>query len=518
MTKRSWYGEIAFVGIQTGDGRMIEPGALDYDMPQPLAWAIDGTQHSQPGDVPQIGVMETAEEADGVIVATGFIDDEIEEGAELIRRMEEGVASHEHRQAVSIDLNVEEVVLLGKPDEDGDEDDELVASVGVTFIGGRRETYETTTLQRRWQDEALLYFNTIYAQAQRLLAAAGDPEPDDLEEIARYRTDEYIEKVTAGSLAGLTAVATPAFIGAFIELVDVEDHEHDDDDEATTASVVNRISTDTWTITPGTMSRTVTVPLPDRSLFDDPHLDEPTRMLIDGRTIRGHAALWGQCHTAFDHCVVAPRGGDYNLFHSTGRIRCADDTYVGTGSFVWGIPHAELDQAAIDAFEHYEIAAHGFADVRVGEDEHGIWFAGLLRPSVNDDEIEELSRLSISGDWRKLPTSTVLSFIAGLAVNVPAFPIVDALSAAAIRARVAFDVDMHPLALVAAGVVPGPVSASAACTCGAGVSTAAEFGTLLQALLDGQEQQAATIATLLRRTASMIPAAVAAAAADTRRY
>ena len=83
------------------------------------------------------------------------------------------------------------------------------------------------------------------------------------------------------------------------------------------------------------------------------------------------------------------------------------------------------------------------ADVTVGEDEHGIWVAGALRPGTSPEVIRELRGAVLSGDWRDYEGN--LELIGLLAVNVPGFPIPK------VAARVAGG---RTLALVAAGSDP----------------------------------------------------------------
>jgi hypothetical protein len=73
-TVARWSGVIAVEGVMTGDGRMIEVGALRWDdLPLPLRWDIeDDGAHA--GAV-VVGLIETVTRQDGGnIFATGFID------------------------------------------------------------------------------------------------------------------------------------------------------------------------------------------------------------------------------------------------------------------------------------------------------------------------------------------------------------------------------------------------------------------------------------------------------------
>ncbi len=464
MARRRWRGPIVQYGVQTGDGRIIADGALSWETPLPLAWMVTGTQHTFDGEAPQLGIIDSIETADdtGMIWATGSIDDEIEAGAELIRMLDAGTASHGVRQGVSVDMDDMAVEIIeAAPDVDEDDEDVIVASAvieGLVTVAGR-------------------------VRLPQLVAAAGDPLPEDGVVVWEDAQDDVVMNVTRARLRGATCVATPAFADAYISLetVDVEDDDGADDVTAAAGPLVEI-----------TLS-------PPAEWFDDPQLDAPTPLTImDPGRVFGHVAAWGTPHTGYDKVITPPRGGDYSTFMSSGRVR-TDGGYRSTGAFVWGIPHATLDLRLLEAFAHYEIADHGFCDVRVGEDEHGIWFAGALRPHITDTDIRILEALSISGDWRR--RGGRMDMIAGLAVNYPGFPIPrdDVLAASVASARFDLD-DGCALALVAAGIVP---NAAAMPSDAAAWSSSAATAGRVEAKLD----------TLLARTAHLVPDALAAAAA-----
>lgn len=480
---RAWRGKIVREGFQTGDGRIIEPGALTWETPIPLAWLLTGTQHvDMGGEAPTIGtVTEITRGADGWLDATGVIDDENPAGAEMIRQLEAGAASHGDRMGVSVDLANMAIDII---DRTGDSGDVILASLrGVT-------------------------------------AAAGDPMPDDGEVVWSEAQDDIIQAVTRASIIGLTCVATPAFGDSFLELDDTAAAPEAEAEPVAAAASMS--SGTTLTLTRPLVSNSTTwraihvdtvaparvpVPLaPPAEWFLDPNLGAPTRMTIDddGR-LYGHLAAWGTCHTGYVTCVQPPRGGDYGTFMSASGVETDDGYRVDTGALVWGIPHADLSLSLLDAFHHYEIPAHGFADVRVGEDAHGIWFAGALRPHVTVEDLRTLRALSISGDWRR--RAGRLDLIAGLAVNYPGFPI-PRNGNQPVVASAAYDHGVID-SLVAAGVIPNPDAAAdlpMPCSCGTSgtqsVSPVPGWATALDAKLD----------RLLARTAPLVPDAVAAAA------
>jgi hypothetical protein len=103
--------------------------------------------------------------------------------------------------------------------------------------------------------------------------------------------------------------------------------------------------------------------------------------------------------------------------------------------------HASLEASAAEAVRHYDDTASAIADVHAGEDAHGIWVAGGLRPEAKPEQIRALRASAPSGDWR--PIRGALELVAVCQVNVPGFPVA--------RARVASGAVM---ALVAAGALP----------------------------------------------------------------
>lgn len=178
------------------------------------------------------------------------------------------------------------------------------------------------------------------------------------------------------------------------------------------------------------------LPALDASWFLDPELDKPTPLTVteEGR-IYGHLATWGTCHIGFDGVCVTPPDSptDYSFFH-TGSV-----LDVPVGHITLGTGHAPISVDSSSAAAHYDNTGTCAADIRVGEDAHGIWVAGAARP---DADLDALRAASLSGDWRRINGS--LELVAALAVNVPGFPI-PRIAASAVRDE--------QLALVASGIV-----------------------------------------------------------------
>jgi hypothetical protein len=125
----------------------------------------------------------------------------------------------------------------------------------------------------------------------------------------------------------------------------------------------------------------------------------------------------------------------------TGELATAEGTIVSVGQITVGTGHANMSATAQAAVSHYDNTGWAVADVVVGNDAHGIWVAGAVRPNADSAKIHELRASGeVSGDWRRIGGQ--LRLVGLLAVNVPGFPVPK------MRARVASGMT-H--ALVAAG-------------------------------------------------------------------
>ncbi len=162
---------------------------------------------------------------------------------------------------------------------------------------------------------------------------------------------------------------------------------------------------------------------PPAAWFDSPDLEELTPLIItpEGR-VYGHLAPWNECHIGIaDVCTTAPHSPlDYSYFH-LGQIECDDGELVAIGKITLGTGHADPRLGFRAAIDHYDDTGTVVADVRAGEDEHGIWIAGALRPTVDATGVRELRAAQLSGDWRRIDGH--LEMVAALAVNVPGFPV-----------------------------------------------------------------------------------------------
>lgn len=161
---------------------------------------------------------------------------------------------------------------------------------------------------------------------------------------------------------------------------------------------------------------------PPAEWFDDPKLDRPTNVTVndDGRVF-GHVAPWRGCHTGYaGRCVPPPRSRTgYAHFH-VGRVETAEGDLISIGKLTLASGHADIHDSSAAARRHYDNSAAVAAFVRAGEDAHGVWIAGALRPGVSPEQIQDLLANPLSGDWRNG------EMVAAHAVPVPGFPILQA--------------------------------------------------------------------------------------------
>lgn len=451
MALRRWrtvsgYGLVT-EGVQTGDGRVIAADAITWaELPLPFAWLRDGDQHINLTEVgPQVGIIDAISRgADGQIEAEGAIDDENPDGAELIRRMEAGSASHGNQQLVSIDPDDWAVDILLMDSEDTPGAEVLLAS--------------------RTGRGPIPLRNRIPAG---VTAAAGDPDPGPDGGVLLFSdaADAVLERYTRMRIRGVTACAVSAFTSAMVELVPdaapatepapaAPDATTDTAVvDATTAAASPGLAPSAGTSEqdqrPAPPRAAFTLPEPEPGAHDDGSVyGMPVQELLveqpDGGlgvpwTIVerdgvlwgfGHAALWGTCHVGYTgDCVTAPDSpSSYAHFHH-GAVLLDDGTSIATGPLTMGCDHAGADLFAPEARDWYANSGLAFADVRATDGALGVWVAGAIRPGLTAEQVHVARASSLSGDWRRIGVD--LEFIGALAVNVPGFPIARELRAAA---------------------------------------------------------------------------------------
>lgn len=135
----------------------------------------------------------------------------------------------------------------------------------------------------------------------------------------------------------------------------------------------------------------------------------------------GYAAEWGVCHVGMSgRCVEPPMTGsdDYPEFH-LGRTRTAEG-YISTGVLTYGVGHRDAETILRETPEqaYFDNVDNAWAAVRVGEDENGVWFSGVVLPGVPEDHLVKIEASGqVSGEWLRGAMRACLT------VNVPGYPI-----------------------------------------------------------------------------------------------
>lgn len=167
---------------------------------------------------------------------------------------------------------------------------------------------------------------------------------------------------------------------------------------------------------------------PPAEWYQNPGFDRPTPITVtaDGR-VKGHIATWTTDHIGLPPGTKPPRSRTDYAFFKTGVVTTDDGSDVPVGQITLAGGHAPMTADAAKAVAHYDDTASSVADVTVGEDEHGIWVSGGIRPGVDDEKIRALRASAPSGDWR--PIDGALELVAVCQVNTPGFPIARAMVA-----------------------------------------------------------------------------------------
>lgn len=451
-----FYGVAVVENSETGDGRVFAPGAIAWDtvpLPVPLGWQVsDAPGHD--GAVVCGRVDSYVRLSNGRIGYTGTWD--LDGAGWETRRLAEG----RFLNNVSVDTDDFDAIVV---DRDGNPVDPMMGMFGdeqdvVLLVNGARLRGHTIC--------------RVQALTEAWIANGTPPEGWDGERPwdSPQPVDEPVEEVP-----GDTPVEDPA-------------EPMPSEDEAQAVIVAAAVAAGNPPAT-----------LPPAEAFSNPGLTAPTPVTVteDGR-VYGHLATWGTCHIGLDGCVTPPSSRAAYAYFLTGEVETTAG-WVPVGQITMGTGHAGVSMGARPAAAHYDNTGFAVADVFCGEDEHGIWVAGLLRDGLDAATVASLRAAgALSGDWRKIAGN--LELVAALAVNVPGFP-VPRLSVAASAGE--------PYAVVAAGMVPAtPEADREALAAGAGsLLTMTE----VYAAIDRRERRRQVAARLDSRRADARRARMAAA-------
>lgn len=385
-----WEGPLAVEGIVTGDGREFAPNTLSWaELPVPLRWNIEDSHGGEARTkAVNVGRIDKIWRDGDKIMGAGVLDLSDDNGRRAYDKIKGQFLRGVSIDADSIaDADVEYVfpedVNAGTGDSDGEDD----------------------------------LFEMLFAQPEKII-------------------------FHGGRIRAATLVDIPAFAEAYIALLDEAGAIIAGGTPLTEAELATLREAGQEPAPLTAVTASVESFRPPVDWFADPHLSLPTPITVtdDGR-IYGHAAQWGSCHIGQEGVCVQPPHEEQHPYYRTGEVACADGTRVAVGQITVGTGHAPLHYGASPAAEHYDNTGSAVADVAVGNDAHGIWVAGAIRPGADPLKVYELQAAGqVSGDWRRIGGE--LRLVGLLAVNVPGFPVPK------MRARVASG---QPVALVAAG-------------------------------------------------------------------
>lgn len=377
-----WRGPLTVEGIETGDGREFDTESLTWaDLPLPLRWNKEDSHGGQPQTV---------------AVNVGRIDKIWREDSGLI--MGEGLLDLGNEDGREVHRKIEGKFLRG-------------VSVDVDSVKG-------ADMELVWPDQP-------------------DGEGDNPDPFAQLFAEPEKVVFHKGRIRAATLVDIPAFAEAYVALLDESG-----------AVVAGGEPIGALRAAQAPRHRSFSVEIPSRppvDWFRNPDLSVPTGITVtaDGR-VYGHAALWGTCHIGqAGVCVTPPREDDHPYF-MTGNTWTEGGDSVSVGQITVGTNHAPLSYGHRAASDHYDNTGAAVADVAVGNDAHGIWVAGAIRPGASAERIHELRAAGqVSGDWRRI--GGALRLVGLLAVNVPGFPVPK------LKTHLA---NGQQLALVASGIPP----------------------------------------------------------------
>lgn len=376
-------GPVAVEGDQTGDGRMVEHGALVWDgiLPAAIVWDCEDGDHS--GAV--LGAIESLERRpNGVIWTEGYVEDsDVPEFQALVDRaieiLEQGAVG------VSLRLDSEEVEVRVK--RELIEMDAVEAARLDPTPPELDEKEERITVARFAADDVL--YVTTSARVRHL--AIVDTAAMVMKDGQRFGI------AASGELSIATgAIAASALAGDWSQFAWMADNPKFGDIETD-----SRLKYD-----------------PERGLWSCP----PT--LTDDGHYFGHVTPMGICLRGRPDKCVTPPDGDLEGFMRgrapfAGGLRTGVVTVVGRNEH----GHCQTGVGVLAATQFYD-GGWGAADVRVGRDRYGIWFSGMARPGITQDQAYQLCAADVSGHW-EYPLQGVRNraTLVGLpAVDVGGFP------------------------------------------------------------------------------------------------
>jgi hypothetical protein len=382
MAGREWEGVLAIEGVPTGDGRMIDRGALTWEAgPWPLHFDLDGNSHFTGvvvGDVTEVWRSGNTIRGRGTL-HTDSVEPEVARFAMRVAELSENPAGS-------------------------------LAGLSVMFDSEDVEVRVKADLMRAYVDP----FDEEVAEPE--------PDADGRVAIASWKAGDELWVFTAGRLREVSVAPVQAIVGSELHMSR------------------KAVAAATWARGAGIVSRPVN-PVAAAAFdaaFSDPRFgtdsDTDPRLVFqrrrrpeesdgfgcpftvedDGR-VYGHFALHGRCHSAYSSCLVPPdSGGDFSEFLTGEAVRG-----VRTGPIILGTTHSVNPDGTVKDYDHLANTGQAVADVIVGRDSHGFWVSGRVRPGITPAQLAALKGSALSGEW--LPYGSQLKLRGILAVNSPGY-------------------------------------------------------------------------------------------------
>lgn len=366
-------GRIAVEGVSmvegepTGDGRMFEIGAAYWEGMLPIPIIFDRMDGDHTG--PTIGAVTDMQRMDGGKLWTvGYLSaSDDPETQNLVTRaaelLEEGAVG------VSLRFDSEDVEVRIKKSLI---EEQAVEEASIDHGGPEDdETGDRVVVARYSADDALYVFTSARVRHLAIVDTAAV-------------SDGKLALVTSGAIAAAGVIGE---WGGNEHFFDNPDFGHYSNDP--------RLRYD-----------------PDRGVWSCPPTVTP-----EGRVF-GHITPTGICLRGRPDRCVTPPDGDLEGF-MRGRAPAAGG--LRTGVICVGGGHCGVGIGAAEATQFYDNTGKALADVRVGKDQYGIWFSGMVRPGADEKDVYAFAASDVSGHWEYTKAGR-MSLVGLPAVNVGGFP------------------------------------------------------------------------------------------------
>lgn len=410
-----WRGLLAPIGIPTGDGRRFKVGGVTHrELPLGLKW------------------QRTDEPAHDTSILIGSVD------TVNFGTVDEAVAADWITADAVKGMTGETMGAWGMGEVFDDVDAGLMPRLA-------EDVAEASLLTSR----QVIGPSVDAGHAEAILAEAGSDEPisderwEELwDEAWENGTEPEVEVLfTEYEIAAATLVTVPAFAQCLPFVLDppADPSTEDGAEPAEAAAAASAASTQravALVAAAGVYGET--------EAFADPALTGVTAITITDpdaygvRRVFGHVAAFGVCHVGIrDACTTAPQSSrQYQDFHryratasghtlpvATGRLTVAHGQLTGACACCPGIDDHACNRLSMGAtIAHYD-RARPVAYVRAGEDQYGIWVAGVLAPEADEADVAKLGRQKVSGDWREIAGALELVEVLTLNREQPGFPL-----------------------------------------------------------------------------------------------